>query len=162
MRYLKPYSKLVLLLGGLVCVPGTLQAAQTLAACLEEGKTHYMAHQLGPAQRTFERCLQLDGQNVDAHLSLAGVLLTQEDLSGAQIHFEEALKHMKRTSPYWSYTYSMLGDIALKQRNQKQALVMYSKSLEYNTANVNSLIGKGIILEAQGNKQGPPRCTGPL
>lgn len=137
-----------------VFVPGTLQAAQTLAACLEEGKNRYEAHQLAQAQQTFERCLQLDGQNVDAHLSLAGVLLTQEDLSAAKTHFEEALKLMKRTSPYWSYTYSMLGDIALKQRNQKQALVMYSKSLEYNTANVNSLIGKGILLEAQGDKQG--------
>ncbi|MBO5910934.1 MAG: tetratricopeptide repeat protein, partial [Elusimicrobiaceae bacterium] len=99
-------------------------------------------------------CLTLDPDNVDTHLSIAGALLTQDDLTGAKTHFETALKQMKRTSPYWSYTYSMLGDIALKQRNPKQALEMYAKSLEYNAANVNSLIGKGVILETQGNYQG--------
>ena len=111
--------------------------------------THYEQ-----AVHTFTHCLTLDPNNVDAHLSLAGALLTQNDLSGAKAHFETALKNMPRTSPYWSYTYSMLGDIALKQRDANQAFSFYSKSLEYNTANVNSLIGKGVILETRGNYQG--------
>ena len=129
-------------------------APQTLAACLDEGKLQYTNTQYKQAVDTFNHCLTLDPDNVDAHLSVAGALLTQDDLSGAKAHFEAALKNMQRTSPYWSYTYSMLGDIALKQRDAKQALVMYSKSLEYNKANVNSLIGKGVILETQGNYSG--------
>lgn len=127
---------------------------QTLATCLDEGKLQYSNNQYKQASQTFQRCLALDPDNVDAHLSLAGALLTQENLTGAQTHFEAALKNMKRSSPYWSYTYSMLGDIALKHRENKKALNMYTKSLEYNTANVNSLIGKGVILEIQGNQQG--------
>lgn len=129
-------------------------APQTLSACLDEGKLQYTNKQYPQAQDTFKHCLTLDPDNVDAHLSLAGALLTQNDLTGAKAHFEAALKNMKRTSPYWSYTYSMLGDIALKQRDVKQALAHYNKSLEYNTANVNSLIGKGVILENQGNFSG--------
>ena len=129
-------------------------APQTLAACLDEGKLQYTNTQYKQAVETFNHCLALDPENVEAHLSVAGALLTQDDLAGAKNHFEAALKNMKRTSPYWSYTYSMLGDIALKQRDAKQALEMYAKSLEYNAANVNSLIGKGVILETRGNYSG--------
>ena len=136
------------------CTASLYAAPQTLGACLDEGKLQYTNTQYTQAVATFNRCLTLDPNNVDAHLSLAGALLTQNDLSGAKTHFEAALKNMKRTSPYWSYTYSMLGDIALKQRNLKQALLHYNKSLEYNTANVNSLIGKGVILETQGDYSG--------
>lgn len=127
---------------------------QNIAACLESGKKSFAAKDYLMAQDTFTRCLKLDPDNVEAHLSLAGVLLTQDDLTGADKHFNAALKNMKRTSPYWSYTYSMLGDIALKQQQNDKALKLYSKSLEYNAANVNSLVGKGVIVEYQGDKQG--------
>lgn len=139
----------------LVAVLGAtpVHAAQTLAQCLEQGKAQYDAQNYNAAAGTFSACVKLDTSSVDAHLSLAGVLLTQEDLKGAQTQFEEALQHMQRNSPYWSYTYSMLGDIALKQKENKKALSLYAKSLTYNAANVNSLIGKGVILEAQGDKQ---------
>ena len=153
MHLSKHYSRILTLL--LVLISGTsLHGAQTLANCLEEGKNQYSNAQYPQAVQTFTHCLEIDANNVDAHLSLAGTFLTQNDLTQAQFHFEEALKNMQRTSPYWSYTYSMLGDIALKRKQNKQALNLYQKSLEYNAANVNSLIGKGVILEAQGNKQG--------
>lgn len=138
---------------GVLLFTAGLAGAQTLSTCLEEGKEQYDKAQYTQATQTFSRCLQLDPQNVEAHLSLAGTLLTQEDLTNAQLHFEEALKNMQRSSPYWSYTYSMLGDIALKRKQHKQALSLYQKSLEYNAANVNSLIGKGVILESQGDPQ---------
>ena len=127
---------------------------QTLSSCLEQGKGQYGNAQYTQAIQTFKQCLALDGENVEAHLSLAGVLLTQNDLTQAQEHFEAALRNMKRSSPYWSYAYSMLGDISLKKQDQKEALNMYQKSLQYNPANVNSLIGKAIVLETQGNMQG--------
>ena len=127
---------------------------QTLSSCLERGKEQYGQAQHDQAAQTFKHCLELDAENVEAHLSLAGVLLTQEKLAEAQEHFEAAIKNMKRSSPYWSYAYSMLGDISLKKQEQKEALNMYQKSLQYNPANVNSLIGKGVVLEMQGNVQG--------
>ena len=153
MRLLKLFFSVVLV-GTAAGTEKLWAAPQTLATCLETGKTQYEAEQYQQAVITFEQCLKIDADNVDAHLSLGGVLLTQENLSGAKKHFETALANMKRNSPYWSYTYSMLGDIALKQNDQKRALQLYSKSLEYNAANVNSLIGKGVILETQGNKFG--------
>ncbi len=142
----------------LVCLAGgavyAAQPKQTVSQCLESGKKAFEAKDYTQAKTTFTRCLKLAPNNVDVRLSLAGVLLTQDDLKGAEQQFSAALKNMKRTSPYWSYTYSMLGDIALKQQQNDKALQMYSKSLEYNAANVNSLVGKGVIVEYQGDKQG--------
>ena len=155
------YSKLsadcfLALLTACLCAAPAYAAGgkQTVASCLESGKQAFAAKSYLQAQDTFTRCLKLDPDNVDAHLSLAGVLLTQDDLDGAEKHFNAALRNMTRTSPYFSYTYSMLGDIALKRQQNDTALKMYTKSLEYNAANVNSLVGKGVIVEYQGDKQG--------
>lgn len=154
-----PLSKLFFKNGWLLLVflstvsPAQQTAEQKLLSCLEQGKSQYTNSQYTQAIATFKRCLSLDPDNVESHLSLAGVLLTQEQLPAAQEHFEAALENMKRSSPYWSYTYSMMGDIALKQRAPKEALDKYQKSLQYNPANVNSLIGKGIILEMKGDTQ---------
>ena len=157
MRYSKLSSKCFLcVFAACLCAPSVsaAQGHQTLSACLESGKKAFAAKSYSQARDAFTRCLKLDPDNVEANLSLAGVLLTQDDLSGAEKYFYAALRNMERTSPYWSYTYSMLGDIALKRQQNDTALKMYTKSLEYNAANVNSLVGKGVIVEYQGDKQG--------
>lgn len=157
MHYSKLSSNLIwaLLLAGVCTLPAAAaNGKQTVFSCLESGKKSFAAKNYRQAQDTFTRCLKMDPDNVEALLSLAGVLLTQNDLNGADKQFKAALSNMTRTSPYWSYTYSMLGDIALKRQQNDTALKMYSKSLEYNAANVNSLVGKGVIVEYQGDKQG--------
>lgn len=152
MHYLKIYKTSVLTL---MCV----SAAAALYAgdwddCMEQGKKQFAARNYLAAQDTFTRCMKLDPNQLDAELSLAGVLLTQEDLNGAEKHFRAALNKMKRNSPYLSYTYSMLGDISLKRQKYDEALKLYNQSLVYNAANVNSLVGKGVIMEYQGDKLG--------
>lgn len=127
--------------------------AEDITSCLEEGKKHFADKNYSQSKSAFQRCIKLDPKNMDAQLSLAGVQLTEEDLNGAEKTFRNALSQMKRTSPYLSYTYSMLGDIALKQQKNDEALSWYSKSLEVNKANVNSLIGKGLIIENQGDRK---------
>lgn len=123
------------------------------AACLEEGKQQFSSQQYQAAKVTFSRCVRLAPKNADTQLSLAGVLLTLEDLDGAEKAFQAALNLMTRTSPYLSYAYSMLGDISLKRQQNEAALDWYTKSLESNAANVNSLVGKGVIVEYQGDKK---------
>ena len=144
-----------ILIASLFCIPLGLAAQQSPqeTACLEQGKKEFVARDFVRAKTTFARCIALDTKNVEAWLSLAGVQMKQEDLAGAKNSFLTALKHMKRNSPYISYTYSMLGDISLKQQQNKDALAYYNRSLTYNEANVNSLVGKAVIIEAQGNKK---------
>lgn len=133
----------------------TIQAAGAPAAqvttCLEQGKKEYASQEYLQAQKTFERCLKLDPKQVDTLLSLGGVSLTLDELDKAKMYFLAAAKKLNRTSPYLSYTYSMLGDIALKQQAHKEALEYYNQSLRFNEANVNSLVGKGVIIEHQGD-----------
>lgn len=150
------YSKHFFSLFGIFILTTASYAANTsvaMSACLSEGKQFFKNKEYQKASDKFNKCVQLNPSDVDAQLSLAGTLLTQDKFSEAEEHFSAALKNMDRASPYWSYTYSMLGDIALKQQQNELALNMYSKSLSYNTANVNSLIGKGVIEEYQGNKK---------
>lgn len=135
------------------CACNSWAAAQNIDTCLEKGKREFAARNYTAARATFGRCAAMDRTHVDAQLSLGGVCLTQDDLACAQESFEQALTYMKRSSPYLSYTYSMLGDIALKQQQNDQALAYYDRSLEYNKANVNSLVGKGVITEAQGQQR---------
>jgi len=150
------YLKLCFSLFGIMFLAAVGYAANTpvtLSGCLAEGKVFFKNKEYQKASEKFTQCVKLNPSDIDAQLSLAGALLTQEKLNEAEEHFSAALKNMDRTSPYWSYTYSMLGDIALKQRKNDVALNMYSKSLAYNMANVNSLIGKGLIEQYQGNKK---------
>lgn len=148
MRYFQTvwFSLAVLLLAGTV-------SADEMGECLAQGKKEFSDKSYAAARVSFERCLRLDKTHVEALLSLGGVLLTQKDLNGARSYFLQALKYMARNSPYFSYTYSMLGDIALKQNQLNEAQTYYERSLQYNPAYVNSLVGKGVILQAQGHIQ---------
>ena len=149
MRYLTAYLNVTLL-----TALSTVCWGAAIDECMVQGKTQFPARNYLAAQDTFTRGMKLDARNVDARLSLAGVLLTQDDLSGADKQFRAALGQLGRTSPYLSYTYSMLGDIALKRQQYKEALALYERSLTYNVANVNSLVGKGVITEYLGDKLG--------
>ena len=151
------FSKLYLLsVWGLVLAgtPETAWAAggKKLETCMNEGKQFFSSQNYTQAKETFERCVKIAPRDAEAQMSLAGVLLTLEDLDGAETAFKNALGKMKRTSPYVSYAYSMLGDIALKRQRNDEAFDWYTQSLEANAANVNSLIGKGVIREYQGDK----------
>ena len=150
MRYVKPTLLFSALL--LAYVPASVAQTQ-LSACLEQGKKEFAVRDYTHARTTFERCLKLDPQNVDTLLSLGGVALTQDNLDEARRYFRRAIGNMERTSPYFSYTYSMLGDIAFKQNQPQTALTYYERSLGYNRANVNSLVGKAVIVENQGDQK---------
>ena len=136
-----------------VCPAWSASTKNQVSSCLDQGKKQFSAQEYDAAKTTFTRCVKLDPDNADTQLSLAGVLLTLDDLSGAEKAFQAALSKMKSNSPYLSYTYSMLGDIALKRRQNEAALEWYTKSLTSNAANVNSLVGKGVIVEYQGDKK---------
>ena len=141
---------------GVWSIAGSLPvwAAGSTVACVEQGKKLFANKEYGKAKTVLSQCAKENPADVEVLLSLAGVELTLDNLDAAEKYFQTALTKMQRTSPYISYTYSILGDIALKKQQNEQALSYYSKSLESNAANVNSLVGKGVITQAQGDKEG--------
>lgn len=152
-HYSKLFSKA--LMGVFVCFGSFSFAAETvdeMSQCMEQGKKFFTTKQYSQAKTSFAECVKMEPKNVDANLSLAGSFLMLNDLPNAEKFFQVSLDNMGKISPYYSYVYSMLGDIALKQGDSKKALNLYSNSLAYNVANVNSLVGKAVILEHQGDK----------
>lgn len=148
------YLKRILIISFLFSfVAPAVSANAGLSACLDKGKKEFSAGDNSSARQTFKRCVSLSPKNIDALLSLAAVELKENQLEPARASFLSALKNMTRSCPYLSYTYSMLGDIAYKQGKYKEALAYYNRSLQYNEANVNSLVGKGTIIESQGDKK---------
>lgn len=152
MEFSKHFFKFLLLtllsLGTSFCA----HAADT-QKCLQEGKLLFDAQQFEQAQQQFSSCVTADPNNESALISLAGTFYQQNKFPQAKEQFQKALGKMEEDSPYQSYVYSMLGDIALKQQQNSQALDYYNQSLSFNKNNVNSLVGKGVILEYTGEKK---------
>lgn len=140
-----------------VCLCGSLfcfaAPNPSLSACLEKGKREFATHEYKTAKSIFTECLSIDPTHEETLLSLGGVSLTLEEQEQAKGYFLDALKYMNRNSAYLSYTYSMLGDIALKEQNNQAALGYYNKSLSFDEAYVNSLVGKGVAIENLGDKK---------
>ncbi len=143
--------KLILLL---ILFPTLCRAQEkftSVESCNDKGKYYYDLFRYKEAETTFRECLKMAPENTDTIISLAGVLLVQEKYKEAKPYFESAVQKLKPNSPYNAYCYSRLGDIAVKEHQLKDAKNYYDKSLEFNKSNINSIIGKGAILEEQGD-----------
>ncbi|WP_424245575.1 tetratricopeptide (TPR) repeat protein [Elusimicrobium posterum] len=136
---------------------GVLLRAQTFATvsdCIAEGNALFARQDVHQSLAVYEKCYAMDKKNEDVILSLAGLHLSSENLAEAKKYFNLAAKGMKKNSPYIAYTYSRLGDIYFRENDYDEALKNYDKSLSYNSGNVNSIIGRAIILERRGEIAG--------
>ncbi|GHT39740.1 hypothetical protein FACS189437_03970 [Bacteroidia bacterium] len=120
-------------------------------SCIERGKQLFAAQNLDKAQEVFLECFALDNKNTDVIISLAGIYLAQNNLPAAKTFFEKAASMLPPDSPYNAYAFSRLGDIYFKHGDFQQAKQAYETSLKFNQANVNSIIGLGVIAEYGGD-----------
>lgn len=127
--------------------------AQETQKCLDKSKEFFEQKEYSYAQKTLETCLKKDTKNVDILVSLGGVCMKQNNYDDALKYFKEALKNMTKTSPYISYVYARIGDCYSHKQDFASAANYYEASLNYEPANINSLVGKGICEEKKGNIQ---------
>lgn len=153
MEFSKHFFKFLLLLLLFIGAINIVNAAD-IDDCLQKGKMFFDVQQFEQAQQQFSACVTTHPNAPEGYLSLAGTLLKLNKFSEAEKQFQNALAKTGDDSPSQSYAYSMLGDIALKQQKNAQALELYKKSLSFHKANINSLIGQGVILEYTGDKKG--------
>lgn len=146
----------LLLAAALTLAPFCARSAEFAAAqeCGARGVYHYEMFEFQKSEEVFKQCLSMQPQNTDFMMSLGGVLLMQEKYKEAKRYFEKTAAALPKNSPYSAYIYSRLGDIAVKEGNYAAAGEYYDKSISYNKSNVNSIIGKGVILQEQGNIAG--------
>lgn len=127
--------------------------AQDSQKCLNKSKEFFEQKEYAYAQRALEDCLKTDPKNVNLLVSLGGVCMKQNNFNEALIYFKEALKNMTKESPYVSYVYTRMGDCYTHNKDFSKAANYYDASLKFEPANINSLVGKGICEEQQGNYQ---------
>ncbi|MBR4508173.1 MAG: tetratricopeptide repeat protein [Elusimicrobiaceae bacterium] len=127
--------------------------AQDTQKCLNKSKEFFEQKEYSYAQKTLESCLKNDPKNVDVLVSLGGVCMKQNNYNEAIKYFKESLKNMAKTSPYVSYVYARIGDSYSHLQDFTRAANYYEASLNYEPANINSLVGKGICEEKKGNIQ---------
>ncbi len=127
--------------------------SQDIQRCLDKSKEFFEQKEYSYAQKTLEGCLKIDSKNVDILLSLGGVCMKQNNYEEALKYFKESLKNMTKTSSYVSYVYARIGDCYCHKQDFNKASIYYEASLNYEPANINSLVGKGICEEKKGNIQ---------
>ncbi|MBQ4493651.1 MAG: tetratricopeptide repeat protein [Elusimicrobiaceae bacterium] len=127
--------------------------AQQTNNCLEKSKEFFEQKEYTYAQKTLETCLKNNPKDVDILVSLGGVCMKQNNYDDALKYFKESLKNMTKQSPYASYVYTRIGDLYTHKQDFARASKYYEASLTFEPANINSLVGKGICEEKQGNIQ---------
>lgn len=132
----------------LSCCSSFLQAQ----SCLKESKKLFNEKDYTSAEHTLDACPEEDKKNPNVQISLGGIKLLLAKYDEAGGHFENALKTMPRNSPYFSYVYSSLGDIAMRKNQMAKALQLYETALKYESADLNALVGYGLTLEKVGEK----------
>ena len=126
-------------------------AAQTQSACLIKGKEFFDEKEYPRAEEILKTCLAAAPQDTDSLISLAGVQMVLGKFAQSEKNFKAAALLLAKNSPYIAYVNSLLGDIATRKPDLKEAAFFYDAALRAEPANINALVGKGITEEAAGN-----------
>lgn len=145
-------KKIFLLLICFAFCSAALHAAAT-DGCFARGQAYYNRENYPAAEKEFKECLRLNPNHTDSVISLAGILFMEEKYSESKKYFESALKKLDGKSQYRAYCLSRLGDIAIKENKYADADRYYDATLKINKADVNAIIGKGVIMESRGQIQ---------
>ena len=121
-------------------------------SCLETSRKFFNAKDHIAAEHALEKCSKAEKADPNVQISMGGVKFLLAKYDEAEKYFNAALKTMPKNSPYFSYVYSNLGDIAIQKKQMKKAMVYYEKSLKYQPEDVNALVGYGYTLEKIGQK----------
>ena len=128
----------------------TLLSAQS---CLEKSRKLFNAKDHIAAEHALEKCSKAEQANPNVQISMGSIKFALAKYDEAEQYFDAALITMPKNSPYFSYVYSALGDIAIQKRNINKAKGYYKQSLDYQPDDVNALIGYGYTLERTGEKK---------
>jgi tetratricopeptide (TPR) repeat protein len=127
-----------------------INAAAEETACLNSGKELFNEREYAQAEEIFKNCLKQNPSDINVLLSLGGAQIVLGKFSEAAPHLLRARQLMGNSSPYIAYVNSLLGDIAMRKPDIKEAAFYYDAALRVQPANINSLVGKGITEEKFG------------
>jgi len=122
--------------------------------CIARGKQLFSEGEYIQAEAALKACVAAqktpDG---NAYISLAGVQMVLGKFAEAETNFKTALRALPPKSPYIAYVNSLLGDIAMRKPDLKEAAFFYSAALRAEPGNINALVGRGITEEKAGRTE---------
>jgi tetratricopeptide (TPR) repeat protein len=121
--------------------------------CLEHSKELFNDKDYAPAEDILKACLRQRPGNTDVLISLGGVQMILGKFNDAENNFKAAARGLEPKSPYIAYVNSRLGDIAMRKPDLKAAAFFYDAALKAESANINALVGKGVIEEKLGRTE---------
>jgi tetratricopeptide (TPR) repeat protein len=118
--------------------------------CLAYGKELFSEKEYVLAEESLKTCLSERKGDGDVLISLAGIQMVLGKFTEAENNFKAAARILGPQSPYVAYVNSRLGDIEMRKPNLLDAAFFYDAALKAEPANINALVGKGIIEEKFG------------
>ncbi|MDR0645597.1 MAG: hypothetical protein LBG46_00995 [Elusimicrobiota bacterium] len=121
-------------------------------ACLNLGKESFNEKEFAHAEEVFKDCLKQNPSDINVLLSLGGTQIVLGKFNEASPHLLRARQLMltNKSLSHFAYVNSLLGDIAMRKPDIKEAALYYDAALRVQPANINSLVGKGITEEKSG------------
>jgi tetratricopeptide (TPR) repeat protein len=118
--------------------------------CLTHSKELFSEREFSGAEDSLKICLKQNPDSGEVLISLAGMQMVLGKFLEAENNFKAAMRAMGPSSPYAAYINSLLGDIAMRKNNLRDAAFFYDAALRAEPANINALVGKGITEEKNG------------
>lgn len=140
----------------------TLDAAQQaeLGRCISVGQEMFASGKNADSEAQFRKCLAIQPADENSRISLAGVLMVQNKLDESRREFELVTRLLAPASPLRAYSFSRLGDIAMKQGVTPDAAGFYRQALSVDPNDVNAQVGLGRCLETSGDMPGAHAAYG--
>ena len=121
------------------------------------GTLQFNSKQFTEAIATFEKICNLDGENVDSHLKVAGAAFFAEVYE----KFEEHLHFVLEREPENAYAIKLLAAANFKSQNFKEATSLYIKVNELMPEDVESILALGMCFHHQSDNHAAWPCDQP-
>lgn len=140
----------------------TLDSAQQaeLGRCISSGQELFASGKNAESEAQFRKCLDIQPADENSRISLAGVLMVQNKLDESRREFELVSRMLAANSPLRAYSFSRLGDIAMKQGATPDAAGFYRQAIAVDPNDVNAQVGLGRCLEISGDMPGAHAAYG--
>jgi tetratricopeptide (TPR) repeat protein len=116
---------------------------------LQQGYRMQRAGTLSGAQRLYERVLQVDPDNADAHYLLGALLGHRSELFPAVAHLARATT----LDPSFAEPHLALGNVYLLLGNKQCALMNYQRAAELLPENAAAHANLGLLLQGEGKRE---------
>jgi tetratricopeptide (TPR) repeat protein len=135
--------------GATLVPPSAQQAPQSVLAYQQavEGRYRSLVVELDQAIRSEEVVLAADPRYAPGYVRLAGLLLTAGQPDAAV----SALRHAVVLQPHDSETWTTLGQLLARLKENRQALIAYRQALSANPGNWMAWDGAGFVEAAEGH-----------